>query len=350
MGAISKETRIDEIDIAKGLGIILVILGHLFPADSDIVSRIYSFHMPLFFILAGCVIRDNRISNSFRDSLRNESKIVSQYLLWSAVYVIYDIVYRVMISGTSLWLVFWDAYQSVSLFGINVLWFLCTLVLAKTIFLSVHVFRKRYSVFLSFLLFFVGAVAGKYLLDWMNSQILVYKLLYYPVIAILRSLNVILFIQIGFILKKYISTVLRWNNIGYFWVITIVWILLSSVPNQVDVHVLNYNIPVLLLCTAITGSAMVLGISFMINQIKIVKAVIIWFGHNSLLIMVTHEYLFVEDLGISVADMLSVPGTGFHLFVVVSVCLLFEVVLCMALAEPIKRITSFLSKGILHLI
>lgn len=350
MGAISKETRIDEIDIAKGLGIILVILGHLFPADSDIVSRIYSFHMPLFFILAGCVIRDNRISNSFRDSLKNESKIVSQYLLWSAVYVIYDIVYRVIISGTSLWLVFWDVYQSISLFGINVLWFLCTLVLAKTIFLSVHVFRKRYSVFLSFLLFFVGAVAGEYLLDWMNSQILVYRLLYYPLIAIFRSLNVIVFIQIGFILRKYIPTVFRWNNIGWFLVITIVWILLSSIPNQVDVHVLNYDIPVLLLCTAITGSVMILGISFIINQMKMVKSVITWFGHNSLLIMVTHEYLFVEDLGISIADIVSIPGTKFHLLVVVWVCLLFEVVLCMALAEPIKRITSFLSKGILHLI
>jgi uncharacterized membrane protein YcfT len=40
-------TRIDWIDIAKGYGILLVILGHL--DVGKIGTWIYTFHMPLFF-------------------------------------------------------------------------------------------------------------------------------------------------------------------------------------------------------------------------------------------------------------------------------------------------------------
>ncbi|MBR6134220.1 acyltransferase family protein [Candidatus Saccharibacteria bacterium] len=45
--------RIDWIDVAKGLLIILVIVGHAFPEDRLIRAIIYSFHIPAFFILSG---------------------------------------------------------------------------------------------------------------------------------------------------------------------------------------------------------------------------------------------------------------------------------------------------------
>ena len=56
--------RIEEIDIAKGIGILLVVLGHSFPdANSGIqngvaqgiFSWIYSFHMALFMSMAGAL-------------------------------------------------------------------------------------------------------------------------------------------------------------------------------------------------------------------------------------------------------------------------------------------------------
>ena len=50
----------DEIDICKGIGIVLVVLGHALKqtgtanmAVSIVLSVIYSFHMPLFFLLSG---------------------------------------------------------------------------------------------------------------------------------------------------------------------------------------------------------------------------------------------------------------------------------------------------------
>lgn len=47
-----KNVRLQYVDVAKGIGILLVVIGHMFPVHS-IVASIYSFHMPLFFILSG---------------------------------------------------------------------------------------------------------------------------------------------------------------------------------------------------------------------------------------------------------------------------------------------------------
>lgn len=48
--------RYVHIDIARGLGILLVVLGHnwiVFNPKGELFNIIYSFHMPLFFVLAG---------------------------------------------------------------------------------------------------------------------------------------------------------------------------------------------------------------------------------------------------------------------------------------------------------
>lgn len=64
--------RLIEFDILKGLGILFVILGHSVPdfpinlrtdtLSSTVEQIMYAFHMPLFFICAGCMIQmtDNK--------------------------------------------------------------------------------------------------------------------------------------------------------------------------------------------------------------------------------------------------------------------------------------------------
>lgn len=50
----TESNRIEEVDISKGIGMVLVITGHLC-VSSSLRNFIYSFHMPLFFILSGIV-------------------------------------------------------------------------------------------------------------------------------------------------------------------------------------------------------------------------------------------------------------------------------------------------------
>lgn len=51
--------RIGWIDTAKGLGLLLVVYGHFLScaADSFIFKVIYSFHMPMFFMLSGFLVK-----------------------------------------------------------------------------------------------------------------------------------------------------------------------------------------------------------------------------------------------------------------------------------------------------
>lgn len=45
--------RIESLDILKGIGIILVVVGHMIGNQLYIRPWIYAFHMPLFFMLSG---------------------------------------------------------------------------------------------------------------------------------------------------------------------------------------------------------------------------------------------------------------------------------------------------------
>ncbi len=47
--------RLNYIDVAKGIGMLLVVIGH---CSNTIANQyIYSFHMPLFFIITGILYR-----------------------------------------------------------------------------------------------------------------------------------------------------------------------------------------------------------------------------------------------------------------------------------------------------
>lgn len=59
------------VDVAKGIGIYLVVLGHCHP-DNSILSVITSFHMPLFFFLSGLFLFNKPISA--RDFLKKKAK------------------------------------------------------------------------------------------------------------------------------------------------------------------------------------------------------------------------------------------------------------------------------------
>lgn len=56
----SKNNRIEYIDIAKGLGMILVVIGHCINGKNFPGTWINSFHMPLFFILSGLCFSEKR--------------------------------------------------------------------------------------------------------------------------------------------------------------------------------------------------------------------------------------------------------------------------------------------------
>lgn len=51
---LESRARLPWLDVLKGIGIILVVVGHIY-SNKTIFNWLYSFHMPLFFFAAGWV-------------------------------------------------------------------------------------------------------------------------------------------------------------------------------------------------------------------------------------------------------------------------------------------------------
>ena len=51
------------LDLTKVIAMFLVILGHLYSADSNVRLYLYSFHMPLFFLVSGIFYKDTGTVN-----------------------------------------------------------------------------------------------------------------------------------------------------------------------------------------------------------------------------------------------------------------------------------------------
>lgn len=80
--------RLKWIDMAKGLGMILVMLAHA-PFPKTIVVWIYSFHMALFFFLSGYVLEISKYK-SLQEILRQKVKrLIVPYLSFSLINYIY---------------------------------------------------------------------------------------------------------------------------------------------------------------------------------------------------------------------------------------------------------------------
>jgi fucose 4-O-acetylase-like acetyltransferase len=99
LGQAPRQERLDWVDTARGLGIILVVYGHAlrghvtsgafnpaWHADvQDVV--IYSFHMPLFFFLAGLFVRQSLTKGAAVFLREKAVTLVYPYFLWSVVSV-----------------------------------------------------------------------------------------------------------------------------------------------------------------------------------------------------------------------------------------------------------------------
>lgn len=93
--ALDKKKRIDYIDMAKGIGIILMIIGHMPVKNEYIKNLIYCFHMPLFFIISGYLFRykDNK------ECLKNiVKKLIVPYIVTCIAIIGYKI-FRVILEG-----------------------------------------------------------------------------------------------------------------------------------------------------------------------------------------------------------------------------------------------------------
>lgn len=142
------QKRITYIDMAKGIGILLVVFGHSAFPTPEVNQWISSFHMPLFFLLSGMLLshtgaHEKPLGTTLKKKART---ILVPYLCFS----IFSIIFSAILDTATFATYLPNALlQTVVFYGISVLWFLPSLFFGEAVFLFI---RKHTSLIASALL------------------------------------------------------------------------------------------------------------------------------------------------------------------------------------------------------
>lgn len=197
--------KIDYIDAVKGIGILLVILGHtnIFGFPEVLGKIVYSFHMPLFFVLSGFLYNKNKYDKvCFKNFLQqNANRYMVPYLIFALVNLVIVLLFDFYKTGFDFSVVIDDL--SIYIPGIlycyadvrhmpncSPIWFLCCLFLARIVFYLLHKYIKKYSDIIALSVSIISFV-----LSAAVTVILPLKIATVPV--------AISFMEVGYLMRKY---------------------------------------------------------------------------------------------------------------------------------------------------
>ena len=278
------QKRIEWIDIAKGVAIIAVIVGHTYLYGNPAHAIAYSFHIPLFFILAGYTFRVKPRKTVLTASA---VRLLLPYLA-ICLFVLLTTVLNPSFSKASLpslLLSFAFAgggnvfpWQEIP--GVGVAWFLMALFIARILYNGVlGVFEKRnvhWAIQIVSLFLIAVAAAAVSRVVWLPF-------------AILQGIIAMFFMHIGYATKRYhLVEKLTW---GPTVLLILVWAF--CLWRGIFFSIGNLFFPK----TFILGVMMVLAASFVVIKICVVidkhtekvKDFLSFSGTNSLLILCLHQ-------------------------------------------------------------
>lgn len=137
--------RVHYIDIARGIGIILVVLAHViqnvqyYSTISGYIERyIYSFHMPLFFVISGFLLFSHFKKRNFQIDMKQELvnrsiSLLRPYFIWSMIYILLDIAISLIMQRDTIGMILERCYATFTGRGIAPLWFLASLFIGECI-------------------------------------------------------------------------------------------------------------------------------------------------------------------------------------------------------------------------
>lgn len=287
-----KHKRLDTFDIMKFFGIIMVIVGHMTPYFENFI---FSFHMPLFFIVAGYFYRTKGIKESFATDIKH---LIYPYVLTALAIVLTYFACSFVKENVNMkhWLIAM-VYGSGSLNHsspllakvpiIGAIWFLLALFWCKNIYNVICHYSKKPFV-LSFLLSCIAILLDRYVINL-------------P-FAILPGIGALMFYALGNFVKQKGGFLNMSPFLGTICVL--VWIIsfLTSEMSMVRCYYQDFVINVI---GAIGGTYMLFLFSDFLSTCRYpLRTTVIWGGQNSLTFLCIHLY----DLDVPIRGFLHIPN------------------------------------------
>lgn len=274
----SQGKRIDWIDTAKGIGIIAVIIGHFHVPDLT-MRLIYSWHMPLFFIISGILYTDKPFSELLK---AKSNSLIRPYLYTCfAVIILGCIKYNLQNIEINTAFVYWitaglygsglsHLILSLHLPQIGAVWFLLALFWA---FLSLHFCLKfKYPI--------IPAI-GLFILGYSTRE------LWLP-LSIQAGMAATLYLQIGFVIreKKLLSKLLNPSALLFC---SMIW--LSGISfgfGWLDLVRNYFRYGVWDFLFSLSAVVVILNLSHIVNKIPFIAPPVRFVGKNSLKFLCFH--------------------------------------------------------------
>lgn len=293
--------RLDYLDMAKGVGIFLVVLGHIEYVSESTMRWIYSFHMPLFFVIGGILAYKKEPTGDFALKAqwkRRAKGILVPYASFSLMMLTMRAFECVLqperITGREL---LRQLVEAVTGYGIHTLWFLPAYFLSGVLFSLLlfklrgkpgNIWRTGLFVFL-FAALAMGLIQAFRIREFTNQQ---GSLLWYAgmdlLVVALRVLAVQPFFWFGWL---YAGWEEQGQTKGRLTLLGVLLLLaggfLSQYNPALDLHYL-YLHPL----HYVAAAASSFGLLHLMRVLP-VSRVLSYLGRNSLVIMCTHAGMFV---------------------------------------------------------
>lgn len=280
----NKKERLTYLDVVKGIGILLVVIGHVYAFNRQIVDRffviwLYSFHMPLFFIISGMLIAYKDEKDIWKFVKKRIKGILIPYVFFS----IFSIIVFAIVNDFSREVFVQNVKATICGVGIDTLWFLPALFFGEVIFFVLrNLLKNKYVIcIISAIIYTLG--------NFMMKD--------YGLICLFLGR---ICIAVGFIMiRNYTMNLIRKRNMPWYGliVIAILSVILSKINGLVDLNNLVFNNHILYLINSLIGTYLILEISKLIDIDEIT-----YWGRNTLIVMATHlniiYILFNKILGI----------------------------------------------------
>ncbi len=283
------KTRIDYIDIARGIAIILMVVGHCIAIKTkwtwQIRKIIFSFHMPFFIIVSGMFFKENR---KLTDIIVNSIKKL--LIPYEITIIVTNIILNIFLDnsmtvcGTIKQIIV--GYAGINSNQVAQLWFIPFLIASQIIFYILKKISKQDDLLLGIMctvISMLGIYLGK-------------KHIFLVVWSFDITLACIVFYYIGYIFNKFNLFEKILNNKKIIFLIILTYIV-GMLFDHIEIANRTYPEGFTCYVTAVCGSLIVLKISKLIEIFsKILTKILKWYGKNSIYVLCLHymEYRLID--------------------------------------------------------
>ncbi len=325
----TENKRIAYLDMARGIGMILVVIGHIEYVNMSLLQFIYAFHMSLFFLISGILIweKQEEKNNYIALCKKKLRSILLPYCYFSVLILLVESA-RLLVKGLNEWENIGQMLlQTLCLQGTSTLWFLPALFMSELLFIGM---RRRSShggtMIGACVLTVFAAVMNQWEKNWysLQTQDMLGNVLHEVLSMLVRNVFCVSFICIGYYLGKWILPAMQrwWQEVLFAMLSAVAAVLLIFGNGVAEIRYMNLQNPILYLLGAVSGTMTVLCLCRLLQRSRLaaVKRLLGFIGINSLIIMVTHMDFRVLYCSIMLAEFLNVWEK--QLFYIISIILL----------------------------